>query len=139
MSQMHKIFYYPVMIKESHLDTFGHVNNAVYLMLLEEARWDMLNQGDFGIKSIQEMGVGPTILEIKISFQRELFLHDQIIIETQMLSYQRKIGKLMHRIRRNEQVCCTAEYAIALFSLKERKLMNPTAEWLHAVGYVINK
>lgn len=30
---------YPVVIREHHLDTFGHVNNAAYLDILEEARW----------------------------------------------------------------------------------------------------
>lgn len=135
---MNKLFHYPVTIKEGHLDTFGHVNNAVYLALLEEARWDLLNQGHFGLKKIQETGIGPTILEIKIQFLRELHLHDKIIIETQMLSYQKKIGVLLHRIIRDDQVCCTAEFTMALFSLKERKLINPTPEWLQAIGFVIN-
>jgi thioesterase III len=131
-----KIFHYPVTIKEGHLDTFGHVNNAVYLALLEEARWDLLNQGNFGIKKIQASGLGPTILEIKISFKRELHLHDKIIIETQMLSYKKKIGVLLHRIIRNDKVCCTAEYIMGLFCLNERKLIAPTPEWLSAIGYV---
>ena len=33
------MFSYKVKIRESHLDTLGHVNNAVYLVLFEEARW----------------------------------------------------------------------------------------------------
>lgn len=132
---MPTLFRYPIRIKEGHLDTFGHVNNAVYLALLEEARWDLLNKGDFGIKKIQETGIGPTILEIKIRFLKELHLHDNIVIETEMVSYRKKIGVLVHRIFRNEQLCCEAEYILALFSLKERKLINPTPEWLQAVGY----
>ena len=35
-----KVFTYPLLIKETYLDTFGHVNNATYLTLFEEARWD---------------------------------------------------------------------------------------------------
>lgn len=135
---MNTLFRYPVTIKEAHLDTFGHVNNAVYLALLEEARWDLLNQGDFGVKKIQATGIGPTILEIKIQFLRELHLHDKITIETKMLSYKKKIGILSHRIMRGDQICCEAEYIMALFSLKERKLINPTPEWLQAIGYVTN-
>ncbi len=30
---------YHLLILEKHLDTFGHVNNASYLEILEEARW----------------------------------------------------------------------------------------------------
>ncbi len=135
-NDMNKLFRYPVTIREAHLDTFGHVNNAVYLALLEEARWELLNQGNFGIKKIQESGIGPTILEIKIQFLRELHLHDKIIIETQLLSYNKKIGVLQHRILRNDKVCCAAEYIMALFSLKERKIINPTPEWLQAIGFI---
>ena len=65
---MNTIFSYPIYIKESYLDTFGHVNNATYLTLLEEARWDLLNKNSYGLKKIQETGLGPTILEIKLSF-----------------------------------------------------------------------
>lgn len=131
-----KIFSYPLIIKESYLDTFGHVNNAMYLTLLEEARWDLLNQNGYGLKHIQAVGLGPTVLEIKITFLKELRLHESIIIETQMLSYDRKIGKLSQRMLRDGAVCCEAELVVGLFDLKARKLVEPTSEWLQAVGIV---
>ena len=33
---------YEVVIREHHLDVFGHVNHAVYLELFEEARWELV-------------------------------------------------------------------------------------------------
>lgn len=45
---------YPLTIKETYLDTFGHVNSAMYLTLLEEARWEFINGNGYGIKKIQE-------------------------------------------------------------------------------------
>ena len=42
-----KIFEYPLTIKEFHLDTFGHVNNATYLQIYEEARWEFINQNGY--------------------------------------------------------------------------------------------
>jgi len=130
------LFSYPVRIKEQHLDTFGHVNNATYLVLLEEARWELLNNGGFGIKKIQETGIGPTILSITINFSRELVLHDEIIIETQTKSYNKKIGVLAHRMIRNGEICCTAEFVMGLFDLRLRKLIMPTPEWLHMLGVI---
>jgi acyl-CoA thioester hydrolase len=129
-----KIFSYPLTIKEIYLDTFGHVNNAMYLTLLEEARWEFINGNGYGIKKIQETGLGPTILEIKLSFFKELRLREQIIIETQMLSYEAKIGKLLQQIKRNDELCFSAEMVMGLFSLHERKLVLPTKEWLAAIG-----
>jgi acyl-CoA thioester hydrolase len=49
----HKIHTYPLTIKETYLDTFGHVNNAMYLALLEEARWDLITTNGYGLKIIQ--------------------------------------------------------------------------------------
>lgn len=130
-----KTFSYPLTIKEHHLDTFGHVNNATYLEILEEARWDILNQSNWGVKKIQETGIGPTILQINIRFVKELLLRDNIIIETQLISYEKKIGTLEHRIMVNNEIYCTAEFKIGLFDLKQRKLILPTPEWLKALGY----
>lgn len=131
-----KLFSYPVTIKESYLDTFGHVNNATYLTLFEEARWDILNKNNFGIKKIQETGLGPTILELKLIFLKELRLHEKITIETQMLSYERKVGTLSQKMMRDGELCCNAEFVIGLFSIIERKLILPTPEWLNAVGFM---
>lgn len=129
-----KIFSYPLMIKETYLDTFGHVNNATYLTLLEEARWDLITKNSYGLKQIQETGLGPTILEIKLIFLKELRLREKIIIESKMISYERKIGRLSQKMIRDGEVCCDAEFVIGLFNLTERKLVLPTAEWLYAVG-----
>ena len=128
-------FTYPLIIKESYLDTFGHVNNATYLTLFEEARWDYITKNGYGLKKIQETGHGPTILELKLTFLKELRLRDEIIIETQLISYEKKIGKLSQKMIRNGEDCCTAEFVIGLFSLHERKLILPTPEWLNAIGY----
>lgn len=132
-----KTYFYPLMIKEIYLDTFGHVNNAVYLTLLEEARWDLINKNGYGLKKIQATGLGPTILEIKLSFLKELCLGEEIVIESQMMAYEKKIGKLSQKIVRSGEICCVAEFTIALFDLRERKLVLPTKEWLNAIGIEI--
>jgi thioesterase-3 len=129
-----KIFSYPLVIKEIYLDTFGHVNNAVYLTLFEEARWELITRNGFGLKKIQETKIGPTILEVKLNFLKELRLRDEVVIQSEMLSYENKIGTLSQKIIRGDEVCCDAEFVIGLFSLVERKLILPTADWLHAIG-----
>jgi thioesterase-3 len=128
-------FYYPMLIQENHLDTFGHVNNAAYLQILEQARWDLITPRGFGLKVIQKEALGPTILEWHIKFLKELRLRQKIIIETQTLSYEKKIGVLKHVMMDEENnPCCEAVMTFGLFDLKARKLILPTPEWLHAIG-----
>jgi acyl-CoA thioester hydrolase len=128
-----KIFSYPFRIKESYLDTFGHMNNAHYLTLFEEARWDLMNASGYSISKIRESGLGPTILEVKVRYMKELRLGDEVTIQTQLQSYQRKIGKIEQKMLRGEELCCVGEFTIALFSLEARKLVAPTPEWLQAL------
>ncbi|HSY61224.1 MAG TPA: acyl-CoA thioesterase [Cytophaga sp.] len=128
------LFKYPLMLREQHLDTFGHVNNATYLTLFEEARWELITQNGYGLSYIRETGLGPTILEINIKFMKELRLRQEIVIESRMVSYEGKIGKLTQTMIRNGEPCCVAEFTVGLFSVKERKLVLPTPEWLKAIG-----
>ncbi|PIZ04643.1 MAG: acyl-CoA thioesterase [Gammaproteobacteria bacterium CG_4_10_14_0_8_um_filter_38_16] len=129
-----RLFSYPLIIKENHLDAFGHVNNAIYLALFEEARWDLITKNGYGLQKIQATGLGPTILEIQLRFLKELRLNEKIIIQTQLVFYKNKIGKLAQKMICNDEVYCEAEFTIGLFSLSERKLVLPTQEWLIAIG-----
>ena len=63
---------YELLIHEAHLDTFGHVNNAKYLEVLEEARWDFITRNGYGLDEVVRTRIGPTILEINLRFQREI-------------------------------------------------------------------
>ena len=62
-----KTFSYPMLITEKHLDTFGHVNNAVYLELYEEARWDMITKNGWGLDKVIKEKIGPIITSINMS------------------------------------------------------------------------
>lgn len=134
-SNIHK---YTYIIKETSLDSFGHVNNSAYLTLLEEARWDLVTQNGYGLDVIKKTGLGPTILSVTLNFSRELHARDEVVIETQMDAYEKKIGKLSQRIMRQGEICCEAKFVIGLFCMSKRKLVLPTDAWLHAVGIQSN-
>lgn len=128
------MFRYPLTIKESHLDTFGHVNNATYLALMEEARWEWITNNGYGLDTIKATGHGPTILEINIKFKRELLLRQEIEILCETEKYTGKIGQIRQTIVNPEgEVFCEATFVIGLFDLTKRKLIEPTERWLSAV------
>ena len=132
-----KIFEYPILIREGHLDTFGHVNNAVYLQILEEARWDLITENGYSLAKIRETQQGPTILEIKIKFNLELKLRTQVVIKTQLMSHEKKVGILKQWIEGADgRTYCEAEFTIGLFDVRARKLIAATPEWLSAIGFI---
>ena len=113
-----KIFHYSVLIKEHHLDTFAHVNNATYLTLLEEARWDFLTKNQFGLEVIKSLGIGPVILECHIKFLKELTVRQSITIESQVVSYEGKIGTMRQDIfNENRDLCAEAKLTFGFFDI----------------------
>jgi thioesterase III len=130
-----KIHHYPIKILEGHLDTYGHVNNAVYLKIFEEARWEMITANGYGWQKIQDTGIGPTILEVNVKFRKELRLRQEVVIETRVLSAQRRLAIIHQEIKDTEgTLYSVAEFKFALFDIHARKLVLPTPDWLKALG-----
>ncbi len=126
---------YSLLIVEAHLDTFGHVNNAKYLELFEEARWDLITRGGFGLERIREVRQGPVILEAQVKFRREVKNRERVVIETTLEKYDGKIGALVQRLLKEDgTLACEARFSIALWDIDARKLLLPTPEWKKAIG-----
>lgn len=125
----------PFIISEAHLDSFGHLNNARYHEMFEQARWDLITDRGFGMETIRRTNTGPTILEVNVKFLRELAPREAIIIRSEMISYERKIGKLRQQmVKASGEVACEAIYTFGLFDIEKRKLIEPSPEWAYAVG-----
>ena len=126
---------YELVIHERHLDTFGHVNNAMYLDLLEAARWDLITRNGYGLEEIKQRQAGPTVLEINLRFIREIRNRERITVKSWTESYTGKVGKFVQQmINEQQEVCCEATFVIGLFDLQARKLMPPTPEWRRALA-----
>ena len=124
---------YSLEIKEHHLDTFGHVNNATYLNLYEQARWEILNERGYSIADIKQKEMGPVILRAEISFKRELMLRKKITINSQLQEI--RTPKIMdvrqEMITDNGKLASELILTLGLMDLKERKLIPFTDEWLY--------
>lgn len=129
------IYQYPLVIKEHHLDSYGHVNNATYLSIMEEARWEAITERGYGFQKVHETGLGPVVLEIQLKFLKEIRLREKITITLAVESYEGKIFKLRQQIIKDSgEVAADALFVGGFFDLKNRKLIMPNAEWLKGIG-----
>lgn len=125
---------YEVLIREHHLDSFGHVNNAVYMELFEEGRWELLADSGWGYDEIHKSKFGIAILEAQIRFSRELRLREKIRIETALKPVQGKIGEIEQVMRDPEGVeRARANFKYGIFDRATRQLIQPNPEWLGVV------
>jgi acyl-CoA thioester hydrolase len=126
---------YKLLIRETHLDTYGHVNNATYLTMYEEARWDAITHRGYDFEKIHQSGQGPVILEVHLKFMKELRLREEIRITTELVDYPGKIGHLKQQmIKPNGTIASEAVFTFGLFDLNIRKMIEATPEWKKAIG-----
>ena len=126
---------YELQILEGHLDTFMHVNNAVYFAILEEARWDLVTKNGYGMAEMQKCRQGPVLLEVSLRFKKELRLREKITIVTKPQPYRGKIGKIFQQmLKADGSIAAEAEFTVGFFDRNERKLIAPSKDWLRAIG-----
>jgi YbgC/YbaW family acyl-CoA thioester hydrolase len=137
MTNKNKIFEYQVLIRESHLDSFGHVNNAAYVQLYEEARWDFITKNGFGLDHIQQYQLGPVILDLSVRFKRELKNRELVTITSQAVEMMGPKVMVLNQaiLMADGKIASEASFTVGFFDLKERKLINVSEEWLKAVGW----
>lgn len=68
-------FNFKFRVRGYEIDSFGHVNNAVYINYLEQARWEILDEINL-IKTFSESGNFLVVVETNIKYIRELKLFD---------------------------------------------------------------
>lgn len=136
MSEANTVYEYLTTIRELHLDSFGHVNNAVYAQLFEEARWDFITKNNYGLARIKEIQIGPVILDMRIRFKREVLNRENIVIKSRTSALVSPRIMVLEQImyKSDGKVASEAEFTIGVFDMKARKLVDAPPEWLKAVG-----
>jgi YbgC/YbaW family acyl-CoA thioester hydrolase len=74
-------FKYNFDVKGYELDSFGHVNNSVYLNYLEQARWEIMKE--LGLyEYFKKTGSFLILIEANIKYIKELCLFEKAFVET---------------------------------------------------------
>jgi YbgC/YbaW family acyl-CoA thioester hydrolase len=81
-----KIFQTRITVRGYELDSYGHVNNAVYLQYFEQARWEVMRELNI-LDYFTENGLLLVVTESNVRYMREACLFDDLVIET---TYEQK-------------------------------------------------
>lgn len=69
-------------VRSYELDSFGHVNHAVFLNWFEQARFDAFADSGFPIPEIQAAGGGIYVVRLEVEYLKEARLGDEILVRT---------------------------------------------------------
>ena len=97
----------PFRVLPTDLDLLRHVNNGVYLSLMDVARVDLTERAGFAGK-LRARGWYPVVVAETIQFRRSLTLWQRFEIETRVLAWDEKVFLLEHRFLRGDQAVAHA-------------------------------
>lgn len=106
-------------IRSFHTDSFGHVNNARYLELLEEARWQFAEHHGL-VDLLNESNLGFIIMQLNLRFRLPIFEGDTIQIFTSLVTLGSDIGEVEQLIRKKNSGKLAAKSMFS-FVLIDRK------------------
>ncbi len=113
------------------LDVLWHVNNGVYLSMLDVARVDlMLRSGAFG--QLRAHGLYPVVAAETIRFRRSLQLFQSFDVETRVIGWDEKAFIIQHQFLRGQEL--VAEAVIRSRFLRRQGGTVSSAELLQVLG-----
>jgi len=89
------------------LDVLFHVNNGVYLSMLDVARVDLMLRSGLAAK-LWRKGLYPVVAAETIRFRRSLQLFQAFEVETTVLGWDDKAFIIQHRFLRREELVAEA-------------------------------
>ena len=93
-------------VRRYELDSYNHVNNAVYLNYLEYARMEYLNRIGFDFKSLTEEGYMLYVTHIDIHYKYSARLYDKLRIEVTPIKLGKLSGTFRQVIKNQENLIC---------------------------------
>ena len=101
-------------------DIYGHLNNANYLHLYEEARADALEQMDMSVGKLSEEGVHIYLSEINLTFKIGLPVGEKVIIDTRMIKATRATSIWKQEIFNSTGELCNTVIVRGVFIKNEK-------------------
>jgi YbgC/YbaW family acyl-CoA thioester hydrolase len=77
------VYTYTFSVRGYELDSYNHVNNAVYLNYFEQARWEIIRQKGL-LDQLRAAKFFLVITESRIRYVREARLFDELTISTEL-------------------------------------------------------
>ena len=123
-----KIYTYYRRAQYHETDQMGIIHHSNYVKWMEEARIGYMDQMGFTYKKVEKMGVISPVVEISVTYKKQVFFDDDIQIRVSIRKYNGislEFNYEFFNTTRNE--ICTVAYSRHCF-LKDGKLISVKKE-----------
>jgi acyl-CoA thioester hydrolase len=112
-------------VRTYECDSYGHVNNAVYLQYLEYARWQYLKDIGFDYERARQAGYGTYVAHIEIDYKRPALTDDELTIASTPVKKGAVSGTIHQVITRGEETIADAKVTWAFVDSSGRPVRIP--------------
>lgn len=109
------------------LDSYGHVNHAIYIHYFETARIELLDSIGFGLDRLADDDTQLVVIALATRFLRAAVLGDRLTIETAQIETGRVRSTWAQRILRGEETVATQHVQFATTDGRGKPRRTPDA------------
>ena len=125
-----------IRVASCDVDSFGHVNNAVYLQYCERARNDYMLQRGLKFDDFRAWDAGPVLFRAVLDYRRPAVVDDELRVLGEITSSGRTRFRIIHRVERvaDQAEICTATLEFAFVRLTSGRPCRVPLPFLAAFG-----
>ena len=112
-------------------DRLGHVNNAVFAVMLEQGRSELAVAAGLPVES---EGQALVIVRLELDFLREMAWPGDVLIETEVSRLGGKSFQFRQRLVSGGELCARAVTVLVVMDRTTRKAVPLTPGWRDALG-----
>lgn len=123
-------------LRYTDLDTYGHVNNAVYATIIEEARVDYLETVLDGVDADVaglDNGTGIVLANLELSFQRPLRRTEKVTVRVRVPKLGSSSIPFEYEIRDDGAVVATGETTVVTIDRETGESVPIPEDWREAI------
>jgi thioesterase-3 len=120
-----------IKVRGYHADLYGHVNNARYLELLEEARWNHF-ENKINYEAFTKNGWAFVIVNVNINYRKPAVPGDTLQIRTEYKSHGSR-SMILHQtcyLNHTDAVAADADVTFVVLNAATGKVMSLEGELL---------
>ena len=113
-----------ITVRSSHIDMFGHVNNARYIEFLEWDRVQMTADQGIDLLAMAAEGLGPAVVRMEINYRLEARIGEVLLLDSQPIELKNdKVGVIKQTVtnKKSGKIICDAMVTFVMIDLRQRK------------------
>lgn len=127
------VFSTEIEVRSSELDSFGHVNHAVFLNYFEHARFHALAEAGFSWDALYARGWAIFVVRIEVDYLAEVRRGERLVVRTWADGFRRTSMVLAQEILRDGEAAARARVT-AVWIGPDRKPMRVPGEVRAGLG-----